>query len=283
MEQVKQPGAKTYAIDPAMAESLITRLETEFLHLRQGDMTVLEYGRRFNSLYRFTPALMANERDKIHKFLQGLRDQLRVMLAATLFTDFSQVFLAAMKCEDRLLKCVQPLEAGSPSPSPSERATAILRSEALTGSRPDSFGSDSRQNYRRRERRRGKHKPRTKQSRSSVSGYSRGSTRLPIQRDRPQCQTCGKHHDGQCQVGSVVCFHCGQHGHYLRKCPQLAQGATSVPILPIQRDRPQCQTCGKHHDGQCQVGSVVCFHCGQHGHYLRKCPQLAQGATSVPI
>ncbi|KAM5550300.1 hypothetical protein ABKV19_027479 [Rosa sericea] len=230
MEQVKQPGAKTYAIDPAMAESLITRLETELLHLRQGDMTVLEYGRRFNSLYRFAPALVANERDKIHKFLQGLRDQLRVMLAATLFTEFSQVFLAAMKCEDRLLKCVHPLEAGSPSPSPSERATAISRSEALTGSRPDSFGSDSRQSYRRRERRRGKHhKRQTKQSRSSVSGYSRGSRRLPIQRDRPQCQTCGRHHDGQCQgglftIGSVVCYHCGQHGHYLRKCPQLTQG-----------------------------------------------------------
>ncbi|KAL6187984.1 hypothetical protein ACLB2K_039379 [Fragaria x ananassa] len=217
MKDVKQLRAETYGIDLAVAESVIPGTESEFFNLRQGDMTVLEYGRLFNRSY--ASPVVANERDKILKFLQGLRNELRDMLVGTLFTDFSQVFLSAMKYEDMLLERVQPLEVGFPSQSPSERASTSLRSGALTGIRPKNSGPKRERRWGRRskkqaeqsgggvgrpkrERRRGKRfKKQAEQSGGGVGSNSRASTAHPIQIGHQQCQRCGIYHDGQCQVG----------------------------------------------------------------------------------
>ncbi|XP_052186003.1 uncharacterized protein LOC127797265 [Diospyros lotus] len=51
--------------------------EAEFLMLKQGSLTLIEYERKFDELSRFTPALVDTEQKRARRFEQGLRDDLR--------------------------------------------------------------------------------------------------------------------------------------------------------------------------------------------------------------
>jgi hypothetical protein len=51
--------------------------EQEFLALRQGDMSVLEYERRFHDLSLFAPHYVPTEEHMIEKLRDGLRQDLR--------------------------------------------------------------------------------------------------------------------------------------------------------------------------------------------------------------
>ena len=47
--------------------------EQEFLRLKQGQMSIMEYAAKFNELSRFAPNQVATEKMKMDYFEQGLR------------------------------------------------------------------------------------------------------------------------------------------------------------------------------------------------------------------
>jgi hypothetical protein len=68
--------------------------EQEFLTLTQGDMTVLEYERRFQDLFMFSFVYLPTEEHRIERLQDGLQHELRMGLAALQFlivTDFIEV------------------------------------------------------------------------------------------------------------------------------------------------------------------------------------------------
>ena len=46
----------------------------EFMNLRQGNMTVQEYGLKFNQLSRYAPHMVADSRDQMNMCLCGVSD-----------------------------------------------------------------------------------------------------------------------------------------------------------------------------------------------------------------
>jgi len=51
--------------------------EQEFLCLKQGQMSVIEYVVKFNVLSRFAPNQVATEQMRMHQFEQGLKEPIK--------------------------------------------------------------------------------------------------------------------------------------------------------------------------------------------------------------
>jgi hypothetical protein len=77
--------------------------EQEFLELKQGDLTVLEYERRFQDLAAFASTYLPTERHRVERFRDGLRWELRMILIAMQFQSVRELVRAAQGME-RVIK-----------------------------------------------------------------------------------------------------------------------------------------------------------------------------------
>ena len=57
-------------------------MKDEFRHLKQGGMTVVGYLDRFTQLSRYAPEEVDTEEKRKDRFLDGLHDELQVVLVA---------------------------------------------------------------------------------------------------------------------------------------------------------------------------------------------------------
>jgi hypothetical protein len=73
--------------------------EQEFLDLRQGDLTVLEYERRFQDLAAFASTYLPTEHHRVERFRDGLRRELRMILIAMQFQSVRELVRAAQGME----------------------------------------------------------------------------------------------------------------------------------------------------------------------------------------
>ncbi|XP_031116506.1 uncharacterized protein LOC116020164 [Ipomoea triloba] len=64
----------------------------EFLHLRQGSMTVQEYYAKFLALARFAPTLVLDEPRKAEKFINGLNFETRKVVCALTFQTLNEAY-----------------------------------------------------------------------------------------------------------------------------------------------------------------------------------------------
>ena len=71
--------------------------EQEFLRLKQGQMSVMEYAAKFNELCHFAPNQVAIEEMKMDHFEQGLRGPIKRMIAGHVFTNFQEMHQRAVK------------------------------------------------------------------------------------------------------------------------------------------------------------------------------------------
>jgi len=68
--------------------------EQEFLDFRQGDLTILEYERRFQDLAAFASTYLPTERHRVERFRDGLRRELRMILIAIQFQSVRELVRA---------------------------------------------------------------------------------------------------------------------------------------------------------------------------------------------
>nr|CAE05582.2 OSJNBa0032N05.27 [Oryza sativa Japonica Group] len=80
---------------------VVSLKKREFRALKQKDQTVAEYLHEFNRLARYAPEDVRTEKERQEKFLEGLKDELSVMLISHDYADFQQLVDKAIRLEDK--------------------------------------------------------------------------------------------------------------------------------------------------------------------------------------
>ena len=138
--------------------------EREFLSLKHGSLSIMEYATKFNELSCFAPHQVDTEERRMDHFEQGLRGDIRSMIAGQTFENFHEMYQRPVKTarvleESKMEK--QALDAGKRKIGPPRKG--------FPGNKR--FRSDNYQ---------GKGKP-------------------PVEwQTNTKCETWGKYHGGEC-------------------------------------------------------------------------------------
>src|ERR1043165_7340555 len=85
--------------DRYMPQIYRDRKETEFLNLKQGDMSVIEYQNRIIALAKYAPMAVVTEASKCRKFEKGLHPDIRAMVHKQAI-EFSELVESALRAEE---------------------------------------------------------------------------------------------------------------------------------------------------------------------------------------
>ena len=165
----------------------------EFLELKQGVMTVMDYVARFTELARFVDDYVATDMAKVRRFENGLRLSIRAKIVGLRLQDMDSMVGMALTIEREM----------EDAPN--------TRDASASGKRKDSQSSSSS----------GK-RQRASSSRGSQSHGHPGQGQMRVADQAGQMRVAGQ--AGQMRVasqaGQMACYHCQQPGHMRRNCLQ---------------------------------------------------------------
>ncbi|KAL8125433.1 hypothetical protein AgCh_012937 [Apium graveolens] len=92
------------------------------------------------------------------------------------------------------------------------------------------------------------------------------------QKEKENCQVCGKKHGGVCNKLSVVCFKCNQKGHYSRECRNHPSSEQVSKDQPTRNPTVKVPAIG-----------FTCFKSGKPGHIARDCKTPAPVSNALRI
>ena len=168
-------------------------------------MTVAEYWLKFTQLSVYAANLVATEEENCQKFEEGLHYDIRNKLTPYDLKGFSRLMAAAIRAE----KLVNERKAFFAARGESGKRSGKCKED------PDTSSA-----FKRRDNRGG-----FTSSRKEGTGSSSQSGQGQRQNtdERPQCQTYGKYHSGECRWLVGGWFHCRNQGHHIRDCPRCSE------------------------------------------------------------
>jgi hypothetical protein len=159
------------------------RKEQEFLHLKQGHMSVTDFTKKFEELsyYSTHNEYAGNEMWKVNQYKYALRGELYVVVSQQRVTDYDELVHNSLEAERGF-------------------DNAAREGSGASGRNRGNFADKYHD----------KLKPKGSLQRGKFSGSPRNNS---------TCRKCGKAHQGQCRMGTDNCFACGQAGHFVANCP----------------------------------------------------------------
>ncbi|XP_071716448.1 uncharacterized protein [Rutidosis leptorrhynchoides] len=194
------------------------RLEQGLRNLKTVGNDLEAYNQRFTELVLMCPNLMTPESLRVELYMDGLPKSVQHGLMSSKPANLQEALTMARQS----IKTVNEIEAPTPT------------AEDQPGNNKRKWEASPSSNY---------NNNFTKKSFTSdgKKGYAG---------NLPYCNECRKHHLGEC--GKPFCIRCQRSGHVAHICKSTITVAQKTPNAPR---------------------AVVCFECGQPGHYRNACPK----------
>ncbi|XP_073289577.1 uncharacterized protein [Primulina huaijiensis] len=175
------------------------RLMKEFMSLRQGDLTVAEFNRKFDRGCHFVPMISRDAAQKLRHFLDGLRPTLRWDVMPMRSVGYDQAIACAFQAEQALRDIDHEMQR--------------KRHQAQSSSQPQKkqFTGSPRQQGQQRPQRQFR-RPQQQQRPPQAPG-------VPKTDDWQPCPQCSRFHFGKYMWGTFKCFIGGQNGNKAVDCP----------------------------------------------------------------
>ncbi|XP_073152485.1 uncharacterized protein [Henckelia pumila] len=202
MEKIVNPATLPWAefkklfFEKYFTADVRARLKTEFMSLRQGDLSVAQFVVKFERGCHFVPLIGDDEKEKLEHFLVGLRPTIRRDVLMAEPSDYASALRRALRSEQTLRDI--SAEAHGKRPFPHQGHSQ----QQQHGKKP----------YHGPPRQQGQQAPQGRQAQRQVP---------PKAGEKPICQFCHRPHFGKCLKDAGVCFKCKKPGHMSTHCPEL--------------------------------------------------------------
>ncbi|XP_049357353.1 uncharacterized protein LOC125822017 [Solanum verrucosum] len=189
------------------AQALREAKVEEFIHLRQGSMSVKEYALKFTQLSKYAPTMVADLRDEMNRFLTGVSGLVVKECCSTMLyhdMDISRLMVHAHQMEELKFK---------------EKSREVKRARTVDGNfsnaRSDEQGKPRfKQRFKQRFSNQGFSHPSPRVNKDMVSNRKpQGGNGGGSSFERSTCAKCGKEHAGKYLANTDGCFGCGKSGH----------------------------------------------------------------------